>query len=631
MLTPNQITQLQSTSSQNGTAPNGGPMVTGSQPLNDAGFQNWLKQSPPAPQGQTNPLNPTERQNNPDFGNAMGTLGNEIQNIPSGVVGATRNLVSDIGNRFGQAGQAMQENNAAGKGGIAPLSSQVSKGIDVAGALSGIVTDTFKDFLGPAVQGVANVSSNIAPDAQAKAGEVTNKVQTAIQAKLDAFKQAHPEMSKKLDDAGNILNAALLFAGGNPAENLVDSGIKTGTTIANVAKDTAGGLSSAAKGVVSGVSDSVAGAKSTIADALPKSSTKASLSGQALKDVTPDYNSATTVQKAKLINQPDVGATKTSITVNGKTMTLDDIHNAKGTETFKTLSPQDQQAVAQFDREQSLAEQIKTAKASGKDASDLESAYNEMKANAKPIQGANVKVNEAVSGAPRVQEGGVIKGRTVTSTSLEKEAAQELSKVKGYDPKATNLEKHQLIQKEIATRGKALTQSLKNETIAVPRKEIVSTVRNAVNEVPNESLLLQKSDPVIKNYMRVVNNAVAQNDGTLEGVLNVRKQLDAAYSAARGKMAFGSDSSAALDDVHTSARDSLTQYLIDHAKNTDVKSSLRSQWNLYRADDVIAPKSAKEGGNMVTRFAKAHPKITKAAEIGGGVLVGGEVIKHVLP
>jgi hypothetical protein len=219
-------------------------------------------------------------------------------------------------------------------------------------------------------------------------------------------------------------------------------------------------------------------------------------------------------------------------------------------------------------------------------------------------------IGEAVAGAPRVNEGGLIASRSVNPTALEKEAATELSKIPGYSPKATNLDTYTQVQNEIAARGKNLATSLKAEGVLAPKREVVNVVSKAVTAVPQDSLLLQKSDPIINNYLRVVNNAAAQSDGTLAGVLDVRKALDTTFVNARGKLAFDSEKAVALDEVHGAARDALNQYLIDHAQATDVKAALRSQWNLYRARDAILPKAVKEGVSALDRVKqtiRAHP------------------------
>ena len=155
-----------------------------------------------------------------------------------------------------------------------------------------------------------------------------------------------------------------------------------------------------------------------------------------------------------------------------------------------------------------------------------------------------------------------------------------------------------------------------NEKVVVPKREVTSRVQKAVNDLPNKSLLLQSSDPVIKNYMRVFKNAFNELPGTLKGVLKLRKMLDDAYENARGKQAFGSDKISALDDVNKAVRDTLYQYLVDNAKNTNVKASLRSQWNLYRALDILKTAAENESGSVVGRMIQNNPITSKVVEMG---------------
>lgn len=249
----------------------------------------------------------------------------------------------------------------------------------------------------------------------------------------------------------------------------------------------------------------------------------------------------------------------------------------------------------------------------------------------KKLIGETVKQPDG-SSVPRVQEGsGIIKGRTVTTSPLETEVGTELSKVPGYDSKATNLEKYNSVQPELKSRAQALTKSLADENVLRPPKEIINVVKKAINGTSDESLLLQKSDPAIKQYMRVVDNAVKSNDGTLLGELKVRQALDSAYKNARGKMAFGDGKISVLDEIHTSARDALNQDLIDHAKSTDVKSSLRSQWNLNRAADVLRDKAEVEGNSTVERLMKSHPVATKALKAVGRIAGVGEAVHIATP
>ncbi len=73
-----------------------------------------------------------------------------------------------------------------------------------------------------------------------------------------------------------------------------------------------------------------------------------------------------------------VTGTEPSISVGGKTITLDQIHSAEGTKIMKGLTPGEQRLISKFDQEQSLTKNIETAKASGKSTADLEAMQSQM-------------------------------------------------------------------------------------------------------------------------------------------------------------------------------------------------------------------------------------------------------------
>ena len=233
----------------------------------------------------------------------------------------------------------------------------------------------------------------------------------------------------------------------------------------------------------------------------------------------------------------------------------------------------------------------------------------------------------AIKGVPRVQEStGVFGERQVTPTEGETAAGHELSKVEGYNPKASSLEKYNLVKSAIATKGQDLVASLKAENILRPPQELIKVVSDAVEQVPEESLILAKTDPLIDNYMRVVKTAVNKNDGTLAGELAVRKAMDDAYENARGKLAFGSEKVSALDELHTAARNAINEDLISHAKSTYVKASLRSQSNLFRASDVLLKKPEKEGNSNIEKLTKKYPKTSKIVKKTAGLVGLGEAV-----
>ncbi len=348
------------------------------------------------------------------------------------------------------------------------------------------------------------------------------------------------------------------------------------------------------------------GAKASVLDAVPKKGLKLydlpegiySPQGEALKTAAKDWNLKSGAPTAD-----------PKLAINGEG--LQNYLKSQGYEGVKTNIPDE--GISVFDSgnvkffKQGEAKAALTKESIARENTAIADATPDYE-NSTPTQRQKL--------LDRVQEGGTLKGRTVKSNAFETEAGQEVSKIPEYNPSATKLEKFKVVKNEIGNRGKALSSSLEKENILVPKKEVVSTVRNAINQVPEDSLLLQKSDPVIKNYIRVLNNAADLSTGTLKGVLELRKKLDAIYENARGKAAFGSDKVAALDEVHTAARDSLTQYLIDHAKNTDVKAALRSQFNLYRALDQLQLAAERESGTSIGRFLDKNP----AAKTGVNII-----------
>ncbi len=230
---------------------------------------------------------------------------------------------------------------------------------------------------------------------------------------------------------------------------------------------------------------------------------------------------------------------------------------------------------------------------------------------------------------PRTQEGGLIKGRVVVPNIQNENAGAALASIDGYNPKATALEKSQLVSQEISNEATGLKTQLENSKVILPKREIVGIVKNATDKVSENSLVLQNSDPIIQKYINLTQRTVNQSDGTLAGVLDVRKALDAAYSDARGKLAFGSDRLSALDEIHTAARTALNDFLIKNAPNSNVKLSFQYQKALYDAQDELQKKAIKEGITALARVKAAihaHPLGALIAS-GVGTLVGGEIIR----
>ncbi len=230
--------------------------------------------------------------------------------------------------------------------------------------------------------------------------------------------------------------------------------------------------------------------------------------------------------------------------------------------------------------------------------------------------------------AEQTQKGGLISGRSIVPGQQQENAAAALASVDGYKPNASALEKFQLANDEVSNESQAIRAQIRTAgadggPIVIPKKQMVSTIQSAIDNTVENSLLLQKGDPAAINYMRVVNNAVNNVDGTAEGVLDLRQALDKTYENTRGSSAFpdGSDKIAALDQVHTAARDALNKLLIDSAPNAQVRTSMKYQTALYNAMDILRTKASKEAGSVVgslLQILNQHPILKKALLVAGG-------------
>ena len=212
----------------------------------------------------------------------------------------------------------------------------------------------------------------------------------------------------------------------------------------------------------------------------------------------------------------------------------------------------------------------------------------------------------------------------VTSTPMEIAAGKELSKVEGYNPKATTLSKYNFSTKAIADKSNSYRASLANEKVIVPKKEMVSLIKKSVNEASQNSLLIQKTDPIVKNYIRVATRASQTVDGTLAGMDKLRLALDQAYDDAGGK--YGNNKG--LDQIHRAARNAITKDMIAKAKTTEVKASLKQMENLYNASDVLKDEARKAGGSKWEQFTKKHPIIKAAGQKALNLIGVGEVVNH---
>lgn len=245
--------------------------------------------------------------------------------------------------------------------------------------------------------------------------------------------------------------------------------------------------------------------------------------------------------------------------------------------------------------------------------------------------------------------GGPLGNKTVVTSAAEAEQGKTLDSLKNYPDKGTPLQKSQAVSKGISVEAENMRSGLRAEDKSNPldtnaeKLKVSQLVRENLPEdiqtkvgvnTPEENAMLKgmsenAGSPVPKggnydlrapgeeptfpktaagNYYKTVLQELNKFDGTREGKLNLRQAIDSAYENARGKLAWGSDSQNALDEVNRDIRNSLTKDLAESSTNTDVQSSLRTQTNLYRAKDTLDWKANQEGSNNLKTWMKQNPE-----------------------
>lgn len=264
-----------------------------------------------------------------------------------------------------------------------------------------------------------------------------------------------------------------------------------------------------------------------------------------------------------------------------------------------------------------------TAAVDGVDSriTDATPSYN------KSLIGKNVKTVEGDI-VPRVNESGAGGARTVTTSASEHAAGTELKNVPDYPDNGTALQKAQAVNKAIGQEAEGLRTKLADLDKSDPlNKEEAHTainnhVLNSLYGDAKDAMLergkgiegaADRSKTVVGRYGQDVADSLSNYDGSREGILQLRQDIDDAYKVARGKLAFNSDTFNQLDDMNSQLRTALNKELaesaVDATGNQDagVADSLKKQSNLYNAQKVLNDKARAEAATNSGRYFQQHP------------------------
>lgn len=224
---------------------------------------------------------------------------------------------------------------------------------------------------------------------------------------------------------------------------------------------------------------------------------------------------------------------------------------------------------------------------------------------------------------------------TINPNASEFASAQEVDKIPDYSKAKNFTTKAQSVDTAISNEAENMRGSIKVEDKVDPldiKTEQAKMQKSTYDALPEDMKAKVDAGKPLPNtkagqyYQTTLDNADSYN-GTREGKLDVRQSNDTAYQSARGKYAFGDENLNSLDDSNNKLRGDLNKDLNNTTKNSDVKTSLKKQTDLYNARDVLNDKAKGE-----TTFAKRHPLLNKigtreitSATAGGiaGAIAGG--------
>lgn len=208
------------------------------------------------------------------------------------------------------------------------------------------------------------------------------------------------------------------------------------------------------------------------------------------------------------------------------------------------------------------------------------------------------------------EDGGIFDEGSYKPTDRNKEIAQVIQKtIPEYNAKDTFLNKTKKVQSKLKELPETFGTYLSGLKVAVPKRELYSRVEKTVKETAKNSLLLEKTDPIVKNYLGLVKRVLNQVEGNPNGVWNLRIKLDDAYKAAKGKTAFATGKETALENIHKESRNELNRILKDIG-GEEAENFLKNFAALKEAEKTLKLKALKESRSKFGRLKGKFPKIS---------------------
>lgn len=201
---------------------------------------------------------------------------------------------------------------------------------------------------------------------------------------------------------------------------------------------------------------------------------------------------------------------------------------------------------------------------------------------------------------PRTTERGIFKTKVIEASPEEKLMAEAISKVEGLSSSKTIQGNFTLIDKHNISLAKKLEADIAKNDFVYPKRELLSALKDTKTAVLNNPVLVGDVGKSAEKWIDAFMGFVDKSKGTGSGLLKARKDFDKWVKTQKPKI-LDPNTENALSLSLREVRQTANNFLNKHAKDVDVKASLKEQSTLFRALDNIVPKAAEEGANVLIR------------------------------
>lgn len=200
----------------------------------------------------------------------------------------------------------------------------------------------------------------------------------------------------------------------------------------------------------------------------------------------------------------------------------------------------------------------------------------------------------------RTAEQGILRNKEVALSSAEQAVSSEVRSVPGISQSQSLQGNYNVISQEVSRLADDLLVKLEASPARISHTEVSKSLELARTRLEGSFTMTGDASRSASNLINEANRIVRAHPQTSAGLLRSRQAFDSFVRSQKPKVL-----DPALENATTMAVREVRQTmntLID-IKNpiTGVRQSLRSQSNLFRAMDNIAPKAAQEGSNALLR------------------------------